>query len=213
MAYTPQLAIDFWIEFDNLFLDNPSAEIIQAYGQLGGDIDRPRKRWTAHRRNGTYPAGFVADMQSIRDPLLVLGEKQIETIDKHFQGDREAEQRAFEDFAQGILWDGRRPQTRKLHMMDTSGPANPPIGYHRWHTFIRAIVAVGGDADRWLIVDRNVSLAWAIQSLLKPVQDTHDNPPLTSDQLKKFREKWLTLSVEQLDDAFDSFPYPKGEDI
>jgi len=49
--------------------------------------------------------------------------------------------------------------------------------------------------------------------LLKPVQDTHDNPPLTSDQLKKFREKWLTLSVEQLDDAFDSFPYPKGEDI
>src|SRR5215207_7015523 len=50
----------------------------------------------------------------------------------------------------------------------------------------------GGDADRWLIVDRNVSLAWAIQSLLKPVQDTHDNPPLTSDQLEKFREKWLT---------------------
>lgn len=210
MAFSPQMAIDFWFEFDDLFQFNPTPEITQAYAQLGGDIDRPRKRWTAHRRNGTYPSGFVAEMHSTSAPLLLLGQKQIETIDKHFRGDREAEQRAFEDFAQGILWDDRRPQTEKIHMMDTSGPANPPIGYHRWHPFIRAIVAVGGDADRWLFVDRNVGLAWAIQSLLKPVQDTRDNPPLASDQLKEFREKWLALSVDQLDDEFDSFPYPRG---
>ena len=83
MAYSPQMAIDFWFEFDNVFKNEPSGEVLSAYGQLGS-IDRPRNSWTAHRKNGTYPEGFRADMKQIQAPLLFLSKKQLEIIDKHF---------------------------------------------------------------------------------------------------------------------------------
>lgn len=207
MPYSPQVAINFWFEFDNVFKNDPPDDVLTAYQQLG-NIDRPRTSWTAHRRNSTYPDGFRADMKRIEQPLLLLARKQVEVIDKHFQGDREAEQRSFEDFGQGVLFDDRREPTQKLHLMDTTGPANPPIGYHRWHPFIRAAVLLGADATRWLMIDRNVTLAWAIQSLLKPIQDKRDNPPLKVEKMQVLRDRYLQMDDMTLDNAFDSFPYP-----
>ena len=207
MPYTQAMAIDFWFEFDEVFTKNPPTELIQAYAQLQ-DIDRPRKIWTAARRRGAYPADFQAAMHLLREPLLLLAQKHLEVIDQHFQGDPEAERRAFEDFGQGILWDDRREPTQKLHMMETGGPGNPPLGYHRWHPFIRAFVVVGAEEHRWLEVNRNVGLAWAIQSLLKPVQDKRDNPAFTEDRLQQLRATWLSRTADQLDAAFDSKPYP-----
>ena len=209
MPYSQKVAIDFWFEFDNVFKNDPPEEILNAYGQLG-NIDRPRLSWSAHRKNGTYPDGYRDDMKAIQAPLLFLSGKQVEVMDKYFQGDPEMERRSFEDFGQGILFDDRREPTQKLHMMDTSGPANPPIGYHRWHPFIRAAVLLGADAGRWLTINRNVALAWAIQSFLKPVQDKKDNPPLTDEQMQAFRGKYMQMNEAALDSGFDSFPYPAG---
>ena len=87
---------------------------------------------------------------------------------------------AFEHFGYGDLFDDRRPPGNKVHMMDSSGPANPPIGYHRWHAIIRAMTMLGIDADRWNAIDRLVALAWAIHAEAQPTQDA-DNPPLPTN--------------------------------
>ena len=71
-------------------------------------------------------------------------------------------------------------------MMDSSGPANPPIGYHRWHAIIRAMTELGIDADRWNAIDRFVALARAIHAETQPTQDAI-NPPLADARLTTLR--------------------------
>jgi len=93
-------------------------------------------------------------------------------------------------------------------MMDSSGPANPPIGYHRWHALLRAMTLLGIDADRWNALDRLVALAWAIHAEAQPVQDAH-NPPLPEARLAALRAHWLALGPDQLDAAFSVFPFPQ----
>lgn len=72
------------------------------------------------------------------EPLQFLATAQLQIIDAHFKGNREAEQRAFEDFGQGVLFDDRREESDKIYKMDTGGPNNPPIVDHRWHGYTRA---------------------------------------------------------------------------
>lgn len=212
MANGRERSMEFWFEFDNFF--NPSfgqvpAEVFDAYSSMPG-IDFPLERWREHRRLGTYPDGFGAEMISIRDPLLFLSAKQVEMLDRHFAGDPDSERTAFEQFGQGVLFDDRRPVGDKVHKMDTSGPDDPPVGYHRWHPLIRAAVMVGADAGRWLQIDRNVGLAWAIQSEARPFADAPDNPGLPSARLDALRSTWQVLSFDELDTAFDSDPFPAG---
>jgi hypothetical protein len=88
-----------------------------------------------------------------------------------------------------------------------SEPDNPPIGYHRWYAIVRATIMLGIDAQRWTEIARYVALAWAIQSEAKPVQDT-ENPGLSEERLQDFRDTWLRRDLDELDAAFDSFPYP-----
>jgi hypothetical protein len=90
------------------------------------------------------------------------------------------------------------------------GPTSIARGYHVWRAFIMASVMVGADAKRWLQIDRNVGLAWAIQSEARPVEDAPDNPGLLSARLAQLRLIWLQLSFDQLDTAFDSSPFPAG---
>ena len=95
MANGRERSMEFWFEFDNFF--NPSfgqvpAEVFDAYSSMPG-IDFPLERWREHRRLGTYPDGFRAEMISIRDPLLFLGAKQVELLDRHFSGDPTASAR------------------------------------------------------------------------------------------------------------------------
>ena len=117
-------------------------------------------------------------MAANADSLSLLAGEQLKIIDRHFGDDGAAQQSAFEAFGQGVLFDDRRPAGDKVHKMDTGGPADPPTGYHNWHAFIRAAVLVGGDPQRWLEIDRQVGLAWGIQSVAKPVEDATNNPPL-----------------------------------
>jgi hypothetical protein len=83
-------------------------------------------------------------------------------IDRFNDGDPDGLQVAFEHFGYGDLSDDRRRPGNKVHMMDSSGPANPPIGYHRWHAIIRATTVLGIDADRWNAIARLVALGWPI---------------------------------------------------
>lgn len=215
MAYSTELGIAFWTEFDDQFKYDPPADVRQAYAAVfRGNFSRLLFRWRQHRRDGTYPAAFRAELLPARNAVLLLASRQVEVFNRYFAGDETAERLALEDFGQGVLFDGRRPDGDKVHMMDTGGPQNPPIGYHRWHAFARAVVLVGADAagdalaDRWLGINRGQALAWAIQSELRPSQDKPDNPPMRPDRLRALRERWTGMDAGQLDTAFDRSPYP-----
>jgi hypothetical protein len=206
----PEMSMEFWFEFDNFF--NPSfgevgQDVFDAYAAIGGPFG-PSQRWREHRDNGTYPDGFRDEMNGARDALTQLADQQLAIFDRHFGGDADAEQRAFEEFAQGIHFDDRRPAGDKVHKMDTGAPGSPPQAYHAWHGFIRAVVLVGGDAERWLRIDRNLGLAWAIQNEARPADDEPNNPPLPEDRLEQLRAAWLPLDADQLDEMFDNFPLP-----
>ena len=203
-------AMQFWFDFDRAF--NPgfgqvSEAVLDAYDATGAPFGIAA-RWRRHRAAGTYPAGFHQDMAANADSLSLLAGEQLKIIDRHFGDDGAAQQSAFEAFGQGVLFDDRRPAGDKVHKMDTGGPADPPTGYHNWHAFIRAAVLVGGDPQRWLEIDRQVGLAWGIQSVAKPVEDATDNPPLQATTLQRLRDAWLALDADELDAAFDSEPFP-----
>jgi hypothetical protein len=199
-------AMQFWYDLDDRFLFNRPPEIDQALAAIRGPdfIDR---RFRERRFTGTYPAGFVEDVTPLRDGLEVISREQLAIVDRNLGTDFDAARRAFEDFGQGVLFDDRRPDGNKVHMMDSSGLANPPIGHHRWHSIIRAMVLLDIDAARWTDLDRLLGLAWAIHAKALPVQDTH-NPALSDEVLAVLRTRWLGRTPDEIDAAFDSRPFP-----
>jgi hypothetical protein len=103
MANAQERSKEFSYEFDNFF--NPTygqvpGEVFAAYAGVQG-ADHVLDRWREHRRLGSYPDGFRAEMTSLRDPLLFLCTKQVELLDRHFAGDPDAERTAFEQLGQG----------------------------------------------------------------------------------------------------------------
>jgi len=201
-----QVATDFWFTYDDHFLFNPPPQVIAAYAALG-DIDGPLTQFTQTRAAGTFPAAFRAAVEPLRAGLTALSAEQLAIVAQFYADDDAALQAAFEHFGCGDLFDDRRPPGNKVHMMDSSGPANPPIGYHRWHAIIRAMTELGIDADRWNAIDRFVALAWAIHAETQPTQDAH-NPPVVAQRLVALRNNWLNRTPAELDDAFDAFPFP-----
>ncbi|HKV11999.1 MAG TPA: hypothetical protein VJ725_27895 [Thermoanaerobaculia bacterium] len=206
MAYTSAKGIDFWFEYDNTFLLDVPQDVAQAYASLGGSsfLDKPRTFLKLRRTQGTYPQRFIQDMTPLRDGLLRLADRQLQLIDAHFPDPADL-QLAFEEFAQGILWDDRRVDDGiPLHMMD--GVAASLVGYHRWNGIIRATILLGADEGRWLTINRFVALACAIQTLLRPAQNSPDNPPIEPGVLQALREKWLPMNADQLDAEFGRLP-------
>ncbi|MGH3926513.1 MAG: hypothetical protein ACRDTT_27230, partial [Pseudonocardiaceae bacterium] len=201
----PADANEFWFQFDDRFAFNPTPEIIRAYEAIGG-LDFILTRFQERRAEGEYPDGFEADVRPTQPGLEVLSREQLAIITRHFGDDLGARQRMFEDFGQGVLFDDRRPPGRKVHMMDVSG-ISAPIGYHRWHAIIRAMILLDIDAGEWAEISRLVALAWAIHAAARPRQDTH-NPPLPDSRLAELRAIWLAASTEQLDAAFDNLGFP-----
>jgi hypothetical protein len=199
---------EFWFQLDDRFLFNVGdhPEIIEAYGviEMPDGITNLRAE---HRANGTYPDGFAEAVEPMRDALQLLSTEQLADFDAHL-GEPDAERTALEEFGQGIHFDDRRPPGSKIHMMDTSGPENPAVGFHRWHAIIRAKLVLGIDAERWWEIDRCVGLGWAIQSEAQPVQGSEPNPGLPAERVAELREAWMALTSEEVDDAFDSFPFP-----
>ena len=206
---TDDPVVEFWFELADHFLFNVDShpEILDAYGtiQMPDGITNLR---VEHRDNGTYPEGFKDDVEPMRDALELLSVEQLKVFDRHLGADPATLRRAFEDFGQGLHFDDRRDPGTRIHMMDASGPTDPAVGYHRWHAIIRAQIELGIDADRWTEIDRYVGLGWAIQSEAQPVQGEEANPGLPSARVAELGDTWLARDPAQIDDAFDSVPYP-----
>jgi hypothetical protein len=203
---------EFWFTLDDRFLFHPTPEIRAAYGVIAMPDGITNLR-VEHRLAGTYPAGFEADVEPMRDGLALLSKLQLDVFDLHLGNELDATRQAFEEFGQGIHFDDRRPPGTRVHMMDASGPTNPAVGFHRWHAIIRAKLALGIDAARWTEIDRCLGLGWAVQSEAQPVQGTGPNPPMATERLTTLRDRWMARTPEEIDDAFDSVPYPADAEI
>lgn len=87
------------------------------------------------------------------------------------------------------------------------------FGYRRWHIFIRSAVLINNGSDKsldtWLQIDRDVGLAYAIDSIQHPRQSDRtgnnpNNPESNPNVLEELRSLWLPRSFEELDKAFDN---------
>jgi hypothetical protein len=119
MVYSRQLGTNFWYEFDNFFLWDERQDILKARGNIS-DLDRICKE---HKINGTYPIDYITEIKQDTDrisSIIFLAQKQLDIINNTFGDDIESQQRTFEDFGQGILFDDRlpRPVNNRIHMMD-----------------------------------------------------------------------------------------------
>jgi hypothetical protein len=233
MGYSRHIANDFWLEFDIVSAPSLSLDvrISNDYATLFPNYFFDRLLllwWRSHRdiNNDTnYPKVYVDSIDNaMRYPVKDLMKLQWEIIDKHFHNDYECIEKAFEDFAQGVLYDSRRNFGKRIHMMD-GDPPGILIGYYRWHTIVRAMSLVilednkkENDNEKnagWLLqLDRNIGLAWDIQKKTMPIQDddiTEMNPgknpnnqEIDSISLNKLRDFWLSQSFNEIDEKFDN---------
>jgi hypothetical protein len=204
MVYSRQLGTNFWYEFDNFFLWDQRQDVLKAFGNIS-DLDRICKE---HKINDTYPIDFINEVRQDEQrvsSIIFLAQKQLDIVDKSFGNEIESQQRAFEDFGQGILFDDRspRPLNNRVHKMDEG-----QFGFYRWHILIRTAVLLNHDPEKWLSVDRHVGLACAIDSIQRPKQSTSEgnnpnNAEISREMLDKFRSSWLQLNFEELDAEFD----------
>jgi len=196
---------DFWYDFDNqtLFQRTPamSDALNRAYFQHGLTFDSVADSLRTSFARPDHPATFVARLQPAAQGVRALAALQLGIVDGHLKGE-DAIREAFEDFGQGVLFDNRppRPTGRRIHMMD--GTPDTWIGYQRWHGFMRAAQLLGGDAGRWLHLNRCMALAWAIQTEADPPVDVPTNPGLPAARLAELRAAWMTFTPVKLDWAF-----------
>ena len=191
MVYSRQLGSNFWYEFDNFFLWDEREDVLKSFGSII-DLDRI---WKEHKINGTYPIDFIKEVKEDEERVKginFLAQKQLDIINNNFGNDIESEQRAFEDFGQGILFDDRspRPLSNRVHMMDEG-----QFGFYRWHTLGRTAVLLNQDPQRWLTVNRHIGLAGAIDSKQRPRQSTSDgnnpnNSEISTEILDTLRSFW-----------------------
>ncbi len=198
-------SIDFWYDFDNqtLFQRTPamSDALNRAYFQHGMTFDSVAESLRTSFARPDHPAAFVALLQPAAQGMLDLAALQLGIVDTHLKNE-DAIREAFEDFGQGVLNDNRppRPPGRRIHMMD--GTPDNWVGYQRWHAFMRAVQLLGGNAGRWLHLNRSMALAWAIQTEADPPVDVATNPGLPVARLAELRAAWMAFTPAKLDWAF-----------
>ncbi len=193
---------NFWYEFDNqtLFQRTPamSDALNRAYFQHGLTFDSVADSLRVSFARPDHPATFVALLQPSAQGVRDLAELQLRIVDTHL-GSEDAIRESFEDFGQGVLFDARppRPPGRRIHMMD--GTPDTWVGYQRWHAFMRAAQLLGGDAGRWLHMNRCMALAWAIQTEADPPVDVATNPGLPAARMAQLRAAWMSFTPAKLD--------------
>jgi hypothetical protein len=222
MSTIEKRAMDFWFEFDDFFSQPPR-------GHATGDILAAERHcfglmslFESNLADGTLYTEFKTELnspgtesESRRNAIRLISDNHIKILNKYFGNDARSEQRAFEFFGEGSLFDDgispngqpRRQPDQKMHMMDGQ------IGMYRmWHSFIRSVMILGfsGDSNRWLQLDRHVALAAEIDTIVDPKQS---DDPLGEDPrirhptanridpttLNELRAKWLTKNVDQID--------------
>jgi hypothetical protein len=205
-------ANEFWYQFDNVFLYSRSPEIQDAINAIVTYTGAPGEgdlyhAWLTRVTSAGYPGTFATFMAPVADPLRVLSRLQLAVFDKLYHRHDPRLDCAFGDFAQGVLYDPRRlADDAPVHTMD----GDPPIGYHLWYVFLRAMMLLDIDAKRWREMAPRVGYAWAVQSVAKP-STTTVNPPLPRQTLHRLGATWLPKSTRRLDVDFQSLPYPSDQ--
>jgi hypothetical protein len=206
IAYTPEIGRRFWFEFDEATQgDEQFGIVVRRAGGLAA-----QNFYRATRVQGNYPAAFIQQFQPRRADWVQIAALQTDMIGDLLGNDFSDIQAAFEDFAQGTLFDDRRPAGNRIHMMDGQ-TGTDMVGYHRWHASMRVIQLLQiGDAAWWENLNKVLGLAWAIQSFAKPQQLNTANPALASGDLDALRNAWLALTPDRRDRQYDLTPGPVG---
>ncbi|MFD5631198.1 MULTISPECIES: hypothetical protein [unclassified Streptomyces] len=207
-------ANEVWYQLDEVALYQASPELLAAYRAIGrhvgGSIESGfRTVWQEMSKSPEYPGNFASFMAPIEAPLRVVSGIQLDVFDSLYRPYDLRLPAAFADFGQGVLYDPRREVVRSpVHTMD-SLPGRPPVGYHTWHAYMRAMMLLGIDRHRWAAFAPLNAYAWALQSVAKPTTQT-PSPPLPRRTVIEFAASWLPRGVRRLDADFQSFPYPVG---
>jgi hypothetical protein len=212
LAYSRQLGIQFWYEFDRPFNPMFNGELVELVRQtsvLTSDFFD-----SVNPETGTLDTEKFKNMvlsHNIFEEISTLGNKQLELMDLLIDGGPNPPlQLAFEDFGQGVLYDlshdnertlrnqsgepvidpeTKNPMIFRIHIMDSPG------SYQWWHIFIRAHVLLGGDINKWFAIDKFVTLSYLIYSKVGPKQLINF---LTSKYLKIIHNLPLDLEVLEL---------------
>jgi hypothetical protein len=204
-------ANEFWYQFDQATRFAPSDEILAAYGaiqdHIGGSLVQTfRDVWLDMSAAAEYPNNFTSFVTPIKEPLELLSRTQLGVMDQFYRPNSPEFVEAFALFGQGVLFDPRRAEVEsEVHTMDRT----PPIGYHGWHSYLRAMMFLGISTARWARIDAVIAFAWAIQSTAKPNTRTVSQP-LPPATLAHLAYKWLPKTPTQLDKDFRTIPFPVG---
>jgi hypothetical protein len=204
-------AKEFWYVFDQELGYHRTPELVAANEKLGEVLGEDPEvaiveAYLAYRSAGTYPSAFRTLVAPLKDALTVISAAQLSVIERYYpHTDPAGLIKAFADFGQGVLYDPRLPEGQRSHIMN----GNPPVGFHAWHCFLRAMQLLGIDTRRWAVIDPMIGLSWEIQSIVKPQPDVI-YPPLEASVLRRVIAKWLSRSPGECDTAFETFPYPQG---
>jgi hypothetical protein len=200
---------ELWYQYDEQLYYSAPQQLLDAYqavaGVFGGVEEEVAFFWLAERAKSTYPRDYIAAWRPLRDALALISRSQLSIMDSYYGGNPAGLVSAFVDFGQGVLYDPRRPVEYRNHIMN----GNPPPGYHVWHAYIMAMTFLGVDAVRWTLIDPLVGLAWHLQSIAKPAQDIV-NPPQDPALILQLKQLWLVRTPAQIEEAFESVPYPAG---
>ncbi|MGP4110149.1 hypothetical protein ACTWP5_04430 [Streptomyces sp. 4N509B] len=208
-----RVANEFWYQLDLATLYEPSHQTQAAYDMITDHIGHiesgMRLKWLALAAEPDYPRGFVELMRPVRAGLVTLSRLQLGVLDRYYAPWRHHDvARAFGWFGEGVLYDPRGHAPFLVHTMNTVRD-EPPPGYHTWFAYMRAMILLDVDADRWARLAPALAFAWALQTAARPAQD-RPNPGLPRRTVRELARIWLPKDVTRLDEDFRSFPFPEG---
>ncbi|MFD8309098.1 hypothetical protein ACFV29_43335 [Streptomyces sp. NPDC059690] len=201
-------ANEFWYQMDEVALYHPTQATLDAYKAViayAGSLEKGIKdTWLAMSKLPEYPGNYRTWARPMEQPLRVISRMQLDVVDSlYFRRDPRLTL-AWSAFGQGILYDPRRASVgAPVHTMDG------PQGYHTWHAYLRAMMLLGIDRERWAEIAPLQGFAWALQSIARPASQTV-NPPLPRKVVFEQASYWLRRSAMELDSDFQSVPFPKG---
>ena len=191
--YTSREVTQFFLDC-NLYLPNPNPNGGPVFNFDWMFLSLKAK----YRTDPTnYEELFITDVSKYENGIKALSNDQVSIINSHLHSYDEIRQ-ALELFGQGVLYDERR---RNVHQMQGRFPRSL-VGYSRWHGFARAAVSIGQDPDFWLNLDRCILLGYLIQSELSPLDTKPNNPFMSEERINEYRRESMSLSFQDLDEAF-----------
>jgi hypothetical protein len=202
-------ANEFWHQFNVATYYQQSPEMIAAFKTIAEHVKAHGAKgltavWQEMVRSGGYPGHYASFARPIAGSLRVMSRVQLEVFDRFYRRRSPEFVRAFALFGQGVLYDPRaKPPEPPVHTNDRL------VAYHEWHAYLRAMMLVGVDRERWREFAPVNAFTWAVQATALPDTE-HVNPPLPPGTVRRLAMSWLPRRIERLDRDFQSSPAPTG---